>query len=302
MSTAETAPAGVSGRAGGLALVAIGAAGFGLIPIFAALAYEAGMTPEGLLPYRFIVPLLLFGPLLPRLRQAPREGLELFGVGVVLTIGVLGYLRAVETGGIALATIIFFSFPLFTTLLEALRLRRAPPPRDLAAAALVIAAALLSVGPALKDALISLPAVIFAFGGPFSYALLLSAIGRPSPLGPLTRSAAICLGSALACLPILGGSIAAAFPASIEAAFILLLFVTIAGVGPQLAIVIGTPMTGASAAAFVGTLELGVSLALGWTLIGEPVRPGEIAAAVLIAAAIFLGAGKRAPAPGHALS
>ena len=74
--------------------------------------------------------------------------LALLASGVVLAVHWLGFFAVVQLGGVAVATLTFATFPLFTVCFEAWRQRRAPRLMELIAAATIILAVWLLVAPA----------------------------------------------------------------------------------------------------------------------------------------------------------
>jgi drug/metabolite transporter (DMT)-like permease len=64
--------------------------------------------------------------------------------------------------------------------------------------------------------------------------------------------------------------------------------VLVCGFLPQLTTTIGVPWAGPDRAAIVGALELITALTIGWTVIGEPTRAGELLGTLLIGTALVL--------------
>ncbi len=83
-----------------------------------------------------------------RLAPVPRElWPAAIASGVILTLHWLSFFTVVQRGGVAIATLTFASFPLFTVLMEAWRNRRLPLLVEVAAGATIILAVSLLVAP-----------------------------------------------------------------------------------------------------------------------------------------------------------
>jgi drug/metabolite transporter (DMT)-like permease len=158
-------------RAEGLVAINLTALLFGTAALFGKLA----LSPFWIVGMRAsfaAVTLLVWvrtGPGL-RLAPVPRElRPAAISSGVILTLHWLSFFTVVQLGGVAIATLTFASFPLFTVLLEAWRRRRQPLPVELAAGATIILAVSLLVAPTGSGA--TLIAALVGIGSAACYAV-----------------------------------------------------------------------------------------------------------------------------------
>jgi drug/metabolite transporter (DMT)-like permease len=199
----------VSSRAQGLiainvtALVFGTAALFGKLPLspFWIVGLRAVFAAVALSAWAYAGPARRVGPV-------PRESWPpLISSGVVLAAHWLSFFAVVQLGGVAVATLTFASFPLFTVCLEAWRQRRAPHLVELVAAATIIVAVSLLVAPA-SGSTRSL-AVLIGIGSAVLYASFWQLSGALSARLPVVticfyQSLAVAL-VALPALPLIGG-------------------------------------------------------------------------------------------------
>jgi drug/metabolite transporter (DMT)-like permease len=168
-------------RVAGLLLVLYSALGFGLLPIFALLAYRGGIEVITLLAVRFVLSgIVLFGLLLAtgrlRLRQVAAVLPGLAGLGVCYTLQSGFYFSAVRYISASLASIILYSYPAFVCLLAFLLEREKLAVRTLAALAVSLAGVVLVLGASLGTAH---PAgVLLALGASVVYSVYITLANR----------------------------------------------------------------------------------------------------------------------------
>jgi drug/metabolite transporter (DMT)-like permease len=168
-------------RVAGLLLVLYSALGFGLLPIFALLAYRGGIDVITLLAVRFTLSaLVLLAWLLPRGRAAlaPLAGAlpGLVGLGVCYTLQSGFYFSAVRYISASLASILLYSYPAFVCLLAYLVEREKLAGRTLAALAVSLAGVVLVLGSSLGTAR---PAgVLLALGASVVYSVYITLANR----------------------------------------------------------------------------------------------------------------------------
>jgi drug/metabolite transporter (DMT)-like permease len=276
----------VSPRAQGAGLVLAASAGFGTIPLFARLAFDAGVAPETATVARFAIAAACLSPWLPPAVLRPRPGALALATGLGLGFGVAMWFRALAALPVATGTMIFYLFPAFAVAIGWAVFRRTPSAVLLCGAALVLVGAALVVGPAALGAGQG-QVVLAALLAPIGYALLLNMLAGPLVFLPLlTRSATVTLGCALGALPaaIAAGALPPPTLPAI-AAMAALGFVTM--VLPGLALAAGAARLG-PATGVVGSTELIVAVSMGWLFLGEPVRLRAVAGvAVMLAGAVL---------------
>lgn len=283
-----------------MALVAFGAIGFGLMPLFARTAYAEGLPPLSLLTWRFGIAVLCMLPFLARMIAAPREMLvaTLSGAGYM---GInLFYFLALERLTVGLTVLILFTYPLFTILIGWLGFREKLTWQNAVAALLVLAAAMLILSPAgFGDGALDWVGIGMAFVPPAAYALFVHVAAKQlSRMTVPVRLGGVFLGGLIAMLVlglIMDGGITS--PASLPgwgAVVALAILSTVVALGLLL---IGAPAAGAERTAIAGASELVTALAVGALAFGENLDIRMVGGAVLIFAAIILAA--RSPVAAH---
>ena len=143
-------------KAKGILMVLIGSSLWGLSgPVVQKLFHEYGFTPEGLVTMRLLcagVLLLLFGAYQSGTRQVWSVWMERQDRIALIVFGLLGMLGvqytffvAIQTGDAATATLLQFLGPLFITVYVALRLKKLPSRREMAAVVMAMAGTFLLV-------------------------------------------------------------------------------------------------------------------------------------------------------------
>ncbi|MGE0846109.1 MAG: DMT family transporter [Flavobacteriaceae bacterium] len=283
--------------AAGIALVLAGAIGFGLTPLFARTAFEAGLTPNHALYYRYLLPALLFAPLWPRIVRRPRMLLPAMAIGAFQSLGSLGYYTGIREMPVALAGLIFFTFPLWTVVFSRLVFGLVPDRRAVAGAALVLAATFVILDPQTLAA--SPRAVAFCFVSPIAYAFMLIVFGHVlKGETAMEVTAGFYLGALVTGLAIFAADRPDMLIAEgARGIWLLLGFLLLTGLLPQTGLIVGAPAIGPSRTATIGGFELVVTLGCGWIALGEPAEWREVVGAVLILAAVALAATAKAPEP-----
>lgn len=282
----------------GMALVAFGAIGFGLMPLFARTAYADGLPPLSLLSWRFGIAFLC---LLPFMRQmlAARRGML---VAVIAGAGYMGtmffYFLALQYLTVALTVLILFTYPLFTILIGWLVFRERLTWPNATAALLVLAAAILILSPAGLGEHADLLAIGMAFIPPLAYAVFMHvAAKRLSAMAIPVRLGGVFLGGLLAMLAlglIMDGRIA--MPGTAAGWGATLGLAIVSTVGALGLLLYGAPMAGAERTAIAGASELVTALVVGAVAFQEALEPTMLAGAALIVGAILLAARAEAAA------
>lgn len=275
-----------------MALVALGAIGFGLMPLFARTAYADGLPPLSLLSWRFAIAFLCLLPFLPRMLAARRDML----VAVIAGAGYMGtmffYFLALQHLTVALTVLILFTYPLFTILLGWLVFRETLTWQNAVAAVLVLVAALLILSPAGIGDHANPLAVGMAFIPPLAYAVFMHlAARRLSGIAIPVRLGGVFLGGLLAMLALgllMDGGITA--PASVTGWGATLALAILSTVGALGLLLYGAPAAGAERTAVAGASELVTALIVGALAYGEQLDAITMVGAALIVGAILLAA------------
>jgi drug/metabolite transporter (DMT)-like permease len=174
-------PASSPRRGAGLLLVLYSALGFGLLPIFALLAYRGGINAITLLAIRFVLSgLVLLAVLLARGRRVSAQVASalpgLLGLGVCYTLQSGFYFSAVRYISASLASILLYSYPAFVCLLAFLVEREKLTARLLLALAVSLAGVALVLGSSLGVA--SSAGVLLALGAAVVYSRYITLANR----------------------------------------------------------------------------------------------------------------------------
>ena len=279
---AATATAAIIGTS-----VAYGAASF-----FVRRLTDAGVPPVTVALARFAIAALVLGRFIrlqPPFRSATIWGL---GSGAAMAIGWIAYVRAVETGSVAVAGVLYMTYPLFAMLGLAVLFDVRPSGRQIAGGVLVVTGAAAALGPAGAVPWLSLAA-------PATFGVATAVLTeRLTILDPFERLGSVATGATLALLPVIVfRSPAGVLPASIDQ------WIWIVGLGvgsalvPMLVYAAAAPRVGAARASVAGSLELPVMIAIG-VLIGEAVTTGQVVGTLAICAAVVVATATR---PAHAI-
>lgn len=283
----------------GFGLVVLAGAGFGLNPLFAKMAYEAGLGPSGALLWRFVGMMLLTLPVLPRAVRRPRLLARGLALGAAMALGTLSYFRALDVLPVATAAMVYYTYPLFTVAIGWFALRRTPRPRAFAAAGLVLAAVAMVVAPG-RFASEEWHALLLCFLAPLVYAAMLQAFQAGfSGYTVLERSSTTALGHTLVLLPTAFlWSEGAVIPDSTLGWQAVLGIATLSSLLPQLGIVYGVASAGAERTAVGGSTELMVSVLVGWAVFAEAMQPTNVAGIAVLMAAVLIARRPMTAAPG----
>ena len=269
------------------ALVAVlaSAALYALVPAFARPLTGAGVPAVEVAFARVLVPALaLVGSidLRPGRRRATAWGLA---SGAAIGVGGAAHVHVLEVGAVGSAAIASMAAPLAAMGAAAALFRRRPSRRAVGAGALVVAAAVIGLGPTGGAAWT--PWVLVApvtFG--FSIAVLTERLGT---LDVLARTATVCAGAAIGLAPLLArpGS-----GAVVPRGWSLVALVGCGLVGALVPMILygaGAPTLGAAGASLVGSAELPLTFAVAALALGESTTIGQLGAALLIGVAVLVG-------------
>jgi drug/metabolite transporter (DMT)-like permease len=134
----------------GVALALLSAASYGTMPVLAHVAYDSGADTLTFLAWRFVLAAVVIWPVvLLRRRPLPRGRLavKVFVLGGVVYVGqALTYFAAVRYGDVTVIAPVVYTYPLFVVVLAALTRTEALTRTKLAAVAIGVVGAILTVG------------------------------------------------------------------------------------------------------------------------------------------------------------
>ncbi len=280
----------------GVSLVVASAFAFGVLPILGKLAYAAGVRTLPLLAWRYGIAALLFGLLLRGRSPVLRVRLRLWALGGVFVLNSLTYFIALRTVTASVVALVLYSYPVVVTLLaaafglERLTLRRT------AVALLAFAGCALAAGPDLGE-LVSRastapsPAldsgVLFAFAAALiysSYLVLSSRFAADVPAPVIAQhlsqaSAVVCVALALA-----NGGVG--LPGAPRAWLPVLGIAVVSTVIALLTFLAGMARIGPTRASVLSSLEVIVTLAIAFVLLGDRLGPRQWLGGLMILAAV----------------
>lgn len=265
---------------------------FGFVPYFARGLTDAGLAPFAVAFYRYFLVAALFFPLMLRALWNPvTRGAALWGLGagVVMGIGWVGYVRALQEVPVGTAGVIYMSYPVFTLVVAWGVFADRPSGRAMLAAGLILIAALVAggaeaMGPA------PLRPLILALAAPFGFGVGIAVlVHRLTVLQPLARLTVVCCGSVLGLLPlVLTVPADQVIPPNRDAWLLVGGIALITALVPQLVYCVCSPMVGAARTAMAGAVELPMMFALGWVAYGEHLGTAQWVAGALVLGAIIL--------------
>jgi drug/metabolite transporter (DMT)-like permease len=309
----------------GTLLVIAAASCFGTIPYFSRIAFADGVAPSTVVVMRYLVPCLIFAVFLPALLSDRKAAMNLLLAGFAMAAGTYGYAIGIRDMDVAIAAIIFFSFPLFVTLYKGLFYHQFPTRVEALSLVLVFVAVVLVAGP-IETSKVPLSSVLLTFLGPAAYGIILVMVStQDHDLQPMTVSAAITLGGLVGASLIFaaellsqpsGMGLAMAASTQTEAASLVdgqtaslirwlglphsyLGWIGAAGLAfvatllPNLLLPMGATAAGSLRSAIAGTFELPVSLSFGWFVLQEPAQINQIAGSLIILLSLLINILKR---------
>ncbi len=245
------------------------------------------MDPSAIALSRYGLTALVAVPFLRWRRGVRRQVLVLAGAGLACGLGWVAYLEAIERTTVAAAGVVYMSYPAFALVFAWLLLGMAPTGRAIAAAVMVLAGALLASGGAgVADPV----ALLMMLPAPAFFALVIVSLAAMAPdLRPMEKLAATMAGTVAGLLPLAAMAEPGTLLPVSGAGWLALLgngFLT--ALLPQWLYVQAAPHVGPGRAAAAGAFELPTMLAIGALAFGEVVALREVAAAMLVVAAIGL--------------
>lgn len=274
----------------GIAVVIASATGFGILPIFARIAYSDGMDVPTLLFLRFSLAALLMSVLVVALKRHWPSGHRL---GVLVLMGALLYVcqswaffGALQHAAAGLVALLLYLYPAIVTIFGATLFGEPLGGRRLAAVALAFFGTALAVGSSIQGTTLGVglglvAAVLYAI-----YILAGSRVLRQED--PLASAAVVMISAAVVFGMVLlwrGSSFPGSSAGWSAVAAVALLSTVVAMVG----LFIGMRLLGASDAASLSTLEPLVTIAAASVFLDEQLSAMQVLGAlVVISAAVWI--------------
>lgn len=268
---------------GGVLLAALSAAAFGIMPVFAKIAYQAGASAYTLLLFRFggaaavLFALMLAKKLpLPDRKDIP-ACLLLGGAGYVGQS--LCYFTAINYASSGTVSLLFYTYPALVMMGAALVFREKVTVQKLLALALALFGAFLVIGGGFQA---RPKGIVLALATSLIYTVYILVSSRVVKPGMQIQSSAfIMLGAALVLgvINLFTGFAPPVQPSGWLAAGAIALFCTALAVW---AFFTGVELTGPSTTSLVSTLEPVVTVLASACILAEPVTPAMLAGGALI--------------------
>ncbi len=262
---------------------------FGLVPYFGRSLTEQGMAPFAVAFYRYVLAAIVLLPILLRQTKAWREVLWGLVAGVVMGLGWIGYVTALETLPVSTVGVLYMTYPVFTVIVAWFLFGDRPTRRALIASGLILLAATIAGNPSAVP-VNQLPALLFSLAAPLGFGFgICVLVHRLSRIPPLARIASVSLGSFLGLVPLMLMSNAdQILPKDANDWFLIAGIAIVSALVPQLIYSVCSPIIGTSRTAVIGSVELPTMFAVSVFAFGEQLTLPQIIACVLIVSAIIL--------------
>ena len=260
---------------------------FGLVPYFSRELTAQGVAPYAVAFYRYVATAILLLPVLILHRAAWREICWGLAAGMVMGIGWVGYVTALETLPASTVGVLYMTYPVFTLIIAWVLFADAPTRRALISSGLIVLAAIIAGSPA-SVPMQHLPTLLMSLAAPFGFGFgICVLVHRLSRIAPLARIASVSLGSVLGLMPLmLTADVASLLPSGQSDWFLIVGIGLVTALVPQLIYTICSPLIGASQTAVVGSIELPTMFAVGFFAFGEVISVPQAVACALVLGAI----------------
>lgn len=293
-------PARLKGEARGIALVALSTLAYGVQPIFGKAAYAAGVTPLALLAWRYLIALacMELAERGPRPPFATR--VRLWAIGVVFVFNSIAFFMALQALPASVNALLLYIYPVIVALLAALFGIEALTWRSLLAALVAFAGCALTAGGLGLSGAVPAHGIAWALTAAFVYA---SFVVLSSRFASDVRARVLALHlvevSAVMCTLLALAGPGLPLPRAPRAVLSIVAMALVSTILSMTAFLAGMALIGPSRAAVLSSLEVIVTLAFAFWLLGERLSTGQWAGAFLILGAVAfqnLGALRRAMA------
>lgn len=291
-------PAANPAQLAGIAAVVASSALFGTNAILAKLSYGHGMAVVALLWLRYLLPLIIIGPIALRARRRDPAPLPL-RTALLVAVPYLGssttYLISVKLGPVAQIAPFLYLYPAMLAVVGRVFFAESLSRRLMLAIVLGIGGSALLVG-FTGGSVSYLPAKLIAV---LSAALAAGFYTTGSRLVPERQSvqnvAAICVVSSIVFAPVLLATHAnLAFPKTIP--YVVVMAIGGSAIG-LLLLTVGMRRLGATRASLLSLVEPIVTLTLAFVVLGETTKPVQLVGTVMVLLSFPLARIGRAPQP-----
>lgn len=289
-------------RLSGALWVAVSAAAFGAMAIFARQAYAGGADVLAVLLLRFVIAALLMLALTLRLRRRWPRGRNLAvlaamgGVGYVLQS--MSFFSALNYASAGMVALLLYLYPFLVTVLGALLLRQPLGRGRLIAVLAALAGTALTLGGGLSGEPLG---IALGVAAALVYSLYILAGGRVLAREDPLAAATVVITSAAFVFTLIALLRPPQFPLTASAWLAVVAIAVVCTVVAMLGFFIGLRRLGAADAATLSTLEPVVTIVLAAIFLAEPFQPVQIAGgAIILAAVVWLTRAGSPAATAHA--
>jgi len=271
------------------AIIVVSAAATGSVVFFARGLTGDGMASAAVSMYRFLFSATVLLPFV-RIDRAKRSAFGwALGTGVVLGLGWMAYVQALEDLDVATVGVVYMTYPLFAMTAARVLFGSRQNGRSVAGAGLVIAAATIALSPVTLGAG-DVGSLIVAFGAPVAFGASIAVLTeRLPPLAPFERLAGVALGAVVGLGPLVTRlPVDHMVPTSSSGWWLLIGIGLVTSLLPLMGYSMAAPVVGPARTSMAGAIELPVVLVIGWCALGEPMTIEGLAAGLLIVAAMVL--------------
>jgi drug/metabolite transporter (DMT)-like permease len=259
---------------------------------FARRLSEAGISSVAVAFFRFAISAVVLARLVNVTGDKRRPTCWALLSGLVMGLGWIAYVHAIEVGDVATAGVAYMTYPFFALVAGRLFFKTHLSARAVAGAALVLAAAAVGLGGAPTDGFTPIVLIAPATFG-FAITVLTERLGA---LDPFERLGAVALGATLGMSPLLATmERSEVLPASASG----WLWIVGIGVGsaliPMTIYAAAAPTIGPARSAVAGAAELPTVFIIGAAFFGETISAGHGLAALFIVAAVAITPSTRGP-------
>ncbi len=276
-------------RLSGMVLVVISAASFGALPLFARIAYAAGSDPQTVLLVRFALASAILCVAMATSGAAVPRGRTLLGLillGAVGNVGqALSYYTALTLASVSLVALLLYLYPALVHALSALVLGEPLHRHQVAALALALGGAVLTVGRVgsgrpLGIVLALTSALIYS-----GYIVASSRLTARVPVLPATTTVTMSAGTVFALLSLVHHP---ALPTTAGGWGAMVAIAVLGSLVGLMTFFWGLRRVGPSTAATLSTIEPAVAVGLAVWALGERLSLSQGAGAILILAALLV--------------
>lgn len=287
--TSLLAPTHPAHRWVGVALVAVSAASFGTVAIFARIAYEAGGEPVAVLLARFVLASVVLVALMAAGRYSWPRGRILVGLVGLGGIGYVGqsltFFSALTLASAGLVSLLLYLFPAVVLGLSVLFLGERLTPAKVVALVLAVTGSALTIGAAGGGRPLG---IVLGVASALIYSGYIVIGSRITPAAGVLPATTVIICTAAVVYAGIAAVTRPAFPTGALGALALVGLALVATVLALITFYAGMARLGPSDTSTLSTLEPVVTVVLAAAVLGETVTAGQLVGGALILSAVLV--------------